>query len=821
MRVPLSWLKEFAEIPVDISPDEIAIAFVRVGFEVEGIEQTGEGILGPIVVGIVKAIDEITEFKKPIRWVELDCGEGASRFVVCGARNFTVGDYVVVSLPGAVLPGGFTISKRETYGKTSEGMICSSRELGLSQEHDGILVLPEGCAMPGEDVISLLKVEDVIFDIAVNPDRGYALSIRGMAREIAASLGTSFQDPISTIEVKGIPSTGNGVAISIDDPDAASIVYIRSLENFGPLSRTPIWMSRKIEKCGMRSISLAVDITNYVMLELGQPLHAFDTAKINGSLHIRRAGSSKTLKTLDGQVRTLKSEDLVVADDEKPLALAGTMGGEHSEVNEFTTSISIEAARFNPVMIAKNAKSHRIPSEASKRLERGVDCNLAEFASARALELMMRLGGARHVGSHMSGELTQLPTIQFDPHYASVLTGADITREVVQSKLVLVGCSVENINQELWDVTPPSWRIDLQSPADLVEEVARMVGYDAIPSLLPPRQVSPGLTPAQLRLRNISAFLAHRGLVEVQTYPFVSLETMQLMGFSGDRAKSFRILNPMSNEAPLLRTHLIPGLLEVAERNVGRGNKDFALFEIGSIFRALGPDREFAAPGISARPSQEAKAAIFASVPDQPIHLGAVLVGKDEPESWQGKGREYVWNDAIELVTSILDANRIEWSIERSDFAPWHPGKCAEILVEEKVVAHAGELHPRIVSAYGLPERACAAVLNLSALPNSTLVKVAQFGTMPVAVQDVALVVDANVPASRVEDSLRLGAGPLLESIRLFDRYDKIGEGKVSLAFTLTFRALDRTLTNSEVSLMREAAAAAAKEATGAEIRTA
>jgi phenylalanyl-tRNA synthetase beta chain len=580
-------------------------------------------------------------------------------------------------------------------------------------------------------------------------------------------------------------------------------------------------MSRKIEKCGMRSISLAVDITNYVMLELGQPLHAFDSTKIRGSLHIRRAGESQSLKTLDGQTRKLSAHDLVVADDERPLALAGTMGGEESEVDSSTTAMSIEAARFDPISVAKNSKSHRIPSEASKRLERGVDHALAEVASARALELMIRLGGAHHVGTHKSGEVTALPSVAFDPHFASVLTGAAIALDTVQEKLEVVGCTVVKINDTLWTISPPSWRGDLQAPADLVEEIARMIGYQSIPSLLPPRQVSPGLTPTQMRLRAIAAFLADRGLVEVQTYPFVSAETMKVMGFSEDQARALKIANPMSEDAPLLRTHLIPGLLEAATRNVGRGAKDFALFEIGSIFRFGEASPSHVAPGVATRPTEDEISDIYRSVPQQPIHMGAVFVGNAESDGWQGKGRAYDWNDAIALATSILDTCNIEWTVQSSVFAPWHPGRCGEILVNGKVVAHAGELHPRVVTAYGLPARACAAVLNLSSLPDRTLVRAKLLGTMPIAVQDIALIVDENISASRVEQALRDGAGELLESIRLFDRYDQIGEGKVSLAFTLTFRAPDRTLTAMEVSQMRESAAKVAFEVTGATVRTA
>ncbi|MFA5918958.1 MAG: phenylalanine--tRNA ligase subunit beta, partial [Candidatus Nanopelagicaceae bacterium] len=408
MRVPLSWIREFADVPGSLSNEEISDAFVRVGFEVEEIYVTGADISGPLKVGRVVNVETITEFKKPIRWVELDCGEDSTRFVICGADNFVAGDSVVVALPGATLPGGFAISQRETYGKTSNGMICSSRELGLSDEHSGILVLPAGSANIGDDALTLLDIADVVFDIAVNPDRGYALSMRGMARELAASLSVTYRDPVASISVTGFPisesGSGDGMGVAIDDPTGASVIYIRTLSNFNPSASSPLWMSRRLEKCGMRSISLSVDVTNYVMLELGQPLHAFDSKKINGSLHIRRAGTPIQFTTLDGQERMLAPEDLLVADDIHPLALAGTMGGLESEVTLSTTTLAIEAARFDPISIAKNSRGHRISSEASRRFERGVDPSLAEFASARASQLLIDLGGAAHVASQKAGE---------------------------------------------------------------------------------------------------------------------------------------------------------------------------------------------------------------------------------------------------------------------------------------------------------------------------------------------------------------------------------------------------------------------------------
>lgn len=821
MRAPLSWIREYASIPDAVTAKEIAAALVRVGFEVEDVEHQGAEISGPLVVGRVLKIEEITEFKKPIRWVELDCAESATRFVICGASNFVVDDLVVVALPGAVLPGGFAISQRETYGKISNGMICSSRELGMSEDHSGILVLPSESALPGADALELLEIDDVIFDIAVNPDRGYALSLRGIAREVSAALGAAFTDPVHLIKTDAFVSTGKGVVPRIDDPTGVSIIYIRTLDNFNPKTQSPLWMQRRLEKCGMRSISLAVDVTNYVMLELGQPLHAFDRAQIEGSLHIRRAGKTKNFATLDGQERILSPEDLLVADDMRPLALAGTMGGADSEVSKSTTSLAIEAARFDPISIAKNARRHKLSTEASRRFERGVDPSLAEYASARAAALLIDLGGAHHVDSQRDGEPRYSPIVELNPHFVATLTGADISLTQVREKLLLVGCDIEEKSDSLWRVDPPSWRSDLLAPADLVEEVARMVGYDAIPSLLPPHPVSPGLTNYQRRLRILAHLLADRGLVEVQTYPFTSAAMLKEMGYTGDRAKAFRIVNPMSEDSPLLRTHLVPGLIETAARNLSRGARDFGLFEIGTVFRNISSLSPIDNPPTDVRPSQEVIEKIYAGVPDQPVHVGGVLIGNAQSEDWRGKGRPYDWNDAIEFAESILQACSLSWTIARSDFAPWHPGRCAELLVDGKVIAHAGELHPRVIASYGLPARSCAFVVNLSAIPEHPVLRAPSVGTMPAAVQDIALIVDAHISSAEIVDALKSGAGEMLESVTLFDRYDKLGDGKISMAYTLTFRAPDRTLTGAEISQIREAAVEAARVKVGATLRSA
>jgi phenylalanyl-tRNA synthetase beta chain len=818
MRAPLSWIKEFVDIPASVTAEQISDGLIRVGFEVEEIIHQGADLTGPLKFAKVLSIEEITEFKKPIRYVGIDCGEGQTRFVICGATNFVVGDLIVAALPGAVLPGDFKIGARETYGKTSNGMICSGRELGISDDHAGIMVFAEGEVTIGGDAIEALQINDVIFDVAVNPDRGYALSIRGIAREVAGSLGLKFTDPVDALRTLKFAETGKGVTAKIGEKRSASVFYLRTLSNFDPKATTPIWMRRRIEKMGMRSISLVVDVTNYVMLELGQPLHAFDKSKIKGGLTIKLAGKAQKFKTLDGVERTLDPNDLMVCDDEQPLALAGTMGGLSSEISETTTDIALEAVHFCEVCIAKNSRRHKLSSEASRRLERSVDPSLAEFASARFVQLLTAHSSAQHVATVVDGEPIYAPLVTIDPAYVSKTLGFEIPAKKVAEVLRVIGCDVD---EKSFTIDPPSWRADLLAPADFTEEVARMIGYDKIPSVLPPRPLHATLTPTQKRRRAVATMLASRGLAEVQTFPFTNQATIDSMGFVGERAATYKVANPMSEEFPLMRVHLVPGLIEVAQRNISRGAKDFAIFEMGSIFRSSQKLVPAISPDLSKRPGQKIIDEIFASVPPQGYHVAGLFVGKTENENWQGKARAYNWQDAIAYAQDILALCNLEWTVARSDLAPWHPGRCAELIVNGKAVAHAGELHPRVVAAYGLPERSVAFAVALGALPDSALVRPTTVGTMPAAVQDVALIVESTVSAADVEGALRAGAGDLLESITLFDRYDKIGDGKISLAFTLVFRAQDRTLTGEEVSAMREAATAVAASKFGAVVRTA
>ena len=507
-----------------------------------------------------------------------------------------------------------------------------------------------------------------------------------------------------------------------------------------------------------------------------------------------------------------------MCDDEQPLALAGTMGGAFSEISESTTEIALEAVRFDPTAIAKNARRHKLSSEASRRFERSVDPSLAEFASARFGQLLTAHSSAQHVATVVAGEPVYAATVTIDPGYISKTLGFEVPAAQVAQLLRTVGCDVD---ETTFTIDPPSWRSDLLTAADFTEEVARMIGYDKIPSLLPPRPLHATLTPTQKRRRAVATMLANRGFAEVQSFPFTNQASIAAMGFVGERAATYKVANPMSDEFPLMRVHLLPGLIEVAARNISRGAKDFAIFEMGSIFRNSQKLVPAILPDLAKRPDPKVIAEIFATVPNQGYLVAGLLIGKVENENWQGSARSYNWQDAISYAQDILALCNLEWTVARSDLAPWHPGRCAELIVDGKVVAHAGELHPRVITAYALPERSVAFAVALSALPDSQLIRPTTVGTMPAAVQDVALIVDSSVSAQDVAAALRAGAGELLESITLFDRYDKIGDGKVSLAFSMVFRAQDRTLTGEEVKVMRESATDAAAAKCGAVLRTA
>ncbi|MDX3586563.1 phenylalanine--tRNA ligase subunit beta [Streptomyces europaeiscabiei] len=833
MRVPLSWLREYVDLPATETGRDVQAKLISAGLEVETVEQLGDGLKGPLVVGRVLTIEELTEFKKPIRFCTVDVstanGTGEPQEIVCGARNFAVGDKVVVVLPGAELPGGFAISARKTYGRNSHGMICSSDELGMGDDGTkGIIVLPPEYEV-GTDAIELLELVDEVLDIAVTPDRGYCLSLRGIARETATAYGLPLRDP-ALLDVPGPNAFGHPVQVS--DPLGCDRFTARTVTGLDPDAKSPIWLKRRLQKAGMRPISLAVDITNYVMLELGQPLHAYDRARVQGAIGVRRAEAGEKLTTLDGTVRTLNAEDLVITDDRGPIGLAGVMGGANTEVDETdgtTTAVVIEAAHFDEIAIARTARRHKLASEASKRFERGVDPLAGAAAAQRTVDLLVLLaGGTADAGVTEVIAPSAPHTIIIPADHPDKVAGMEYGRETVVRRLQEVGCDV--YGQDELIVTVPSWRPDLTDPNDLAEEVIRLEGYENLPSTLPKPPAGLGLTERQRLHRRVGRVLAGAGYVEAPNYPFIGEHVFDQLGLAADDAKRrvVKLVNPLSDEEPALRTTLLPGLLGALRRNDGRGSHDLALFETGLVFHPQDERGVAARLPVDRRPTDEELASLTAALPVQPRHAAVVLAGAREQAGWWGKGRPADWADAIEAARLLAGEAGTELIVRKGQYGPWHPGRCAELAVvvdgEERVIGYAGELHPGVLKTMGLPARTCAMEVDLDALETSAGVpKGPKISTFPVATQDVALVVDAFVPHADVEAALREGAGDLLEGIRLFDVYEnaeQLGDGRKSLAYALRFRAGDRTLTVDEASAARDAAVALAGERTGAVLRS-
>jgi phenylalanyl-tRNA synthetase beta chain len=719
-----------------------------------------------------------------------------------------------------VLPGGFEISARKTYGHISDGMICSARELALGDEHTGILVLAAESAKPGDDARDVLGLHDAVLDIAVTTDRGYCLSIRGLAREAAAALNVPFHD------VEGdLPDVdGRAYEVHIDDPSGCDRFSVRVVTGLDPHAPSPEWMARRLRQCGMRSISLAVDVANYVMLETGQPLHTFDLATLRGPIRVRRARDGETLRTLDDIERRLDPDDMLVTDDSGPISLAGTMGGASTEIGDDTRDVLLEAAHWDPDSIARTVRRHRLPSEAARRFERNVDPEIAGVALARCVELLATYGGATAVdGYTVVGRPAEPRTIALSAGHAAEVAGMPISRDEVVANLAAVGCEVSG--DEVLTVRPPSWRPDLVIPADLVEEVVRLAGYERIPSVLPAAPAGLGLSPRQQLRRRISRAIAAAGYVEVLSYPFVAPGVHDAFGLAADdgRRQALRLVNPISEDEPELRTSLLPGLLATALRNIGRGNRDLALFETGTVFRPRPAAAPPPIPGVATRPTDAELAALDAALPAQPWQLAVVLCGDFAARGWWGAGRPADWADAVNAARVAGRVAGVELEPQRAELAPWHPGRCAALVLDGRVLGHAGELHPRVITAMGLPERTCAMELDLDALPAPRPAAAPEISTFPPVLLDVALVVPADVPAQAVEQTVRAAAGPLLESVRLFDVYadaERLGAGRRSLAFALRFRAPDRTLTLDEATEARDAAIAAAVEQHGAELRS-
>jgi phenylalanyl-tRNA synthetase beta chain len=824
MRLPYSWLRDVVQTGApgwDVPVDDLEQTLIRIGHEVEEIIPVGP-VRGPLTVGHVVDVEELTEFKKPIRAVKVDLGEADPRDIVCGASNFAVGDLVVVALPGTTLPGDFTITARKTYGRSSDGMICSTAELNLGTDQSGILVLPPGTAEPGTPAADVLGLDDTVFHLAITPDRGYCLSVRGLAREIANAYDLDYVDPA---DVAALPVEGEALPVTIEPGTGVLRFGLRPVTGIDPAAVSPWWMQRRLLLSGIRAISPAVDVTNYVMLELGHPMHAHDRSLITGGFRVRFAEAGETVVTLDDIERKLDPGDVLIVDDVATAAIGGVMGAGTTEVRDSTSDVLLEAAVWDPAAVSRTSRRLHLSSEAARRYERGVDPAISVAALDRCAALLAEIAGgiAEPTLTDWRGDPPREdwspPPVSMAADLPDRTAGVAYPEGTTQRRLEQIGAGV-TIDGARVTATPPSWRPDLRQPADLVEEVLRLEGLEVIPSVLPQAPAGRGLSPVQKRRRAIGKSLALNGYVEILPTPFLPAGVFDQWGLPPDdpRRSTTHVLNPLEADRPELASTLLPGLLEALARNVSRGVVDASLFSIEQVVEPTSEMRAVQLIPTDRRPTDDEIAGLDVSLPNQPQHVGVVLAGLREPAGPWGPGRQVHATDAFEAVRIIGRAAGVELTLRPAQYLPWHPGRCAEVLVGDSVVGHAGQLHPAVIERSGLPKGTCAVELNLDAVPMAETLPAPAVSPFPAVFQDVALIVEDHVSAQSVVDAVREGAGELLEDVRLFDVYTgpQIGEGRKSLALALRFRAADRTLTEDEASAARDAAVATAAQRVGA-----
>ncbi|MBN2113776.1 MAG: phenylalanine--tRNA ligase subunit beta [Acidimicrobiia bacterium] len=772
--ISLRWLQEFADLPDD--GEEVARALSALGHEVEGMRRV-EAPFSGVVVARVREVRPHPRADK-LRLARLDTGSGEQE-VVCGAWNFEAGAIVPLSTVGAVLAGGLRVGEREIRGVLSRGMICSETELGLGEESAGILVLGEEYGV-GADFAACLPFPDVLFDVTVTPNRPDAMSIYGLARDLAALYRVPLRRPSGDVGPTGAPTTGRAV---VEDAARCPRFTAREVRNLS-LGPSPLWMRLRLRHAGVRPISNVVDVTNYVMLELGQPIHAFDLDLIpQETLVVRRAREGETLTTLDGVERRLDPEDLLIASPDGPLALAGIMGGESSEVRPQTRRVFLEVAHFSAPGILLSGKRHGLRSEAGSRFERGVDPALPPLVSARAARLMADLAGGEVAGGFIDFYPQPIePWVVALPRSEPArLLGVELGAERIDDLLTRLGCRVTGDDPR--QVTVPTYRPDVTRPADLVEEIARLHGYDEFPSRLP-KGVGEGLPVWEQRRRRVRRALVGAGCFEVMTFSFQGREDLEALGLPADdpRCHPVRVRNPLNEEQAFLRTSLVPGLLASLRANATRGRGDAAVFEMGRVF--------FPAAG---------------ELPEQPQRVAFAATGRIPGPGWE-KAAERDARDAVGLWEALAAALGLEHRIEQVAEAPFHPGRCGRVYLGDHPVGVVGELHPAVAGRLELAGRVALGDFDLDALlispPRRDFTAPSPY---PPVVFDLAFDLAEEVPAGALLAAVCAAAGPLLERAEIFDvfRGAALGEGRKSLAMRLTFRDPRRTLTDADLVPIR------------------
>ncbi|MBE0476926.1 MAG: phenylalanine--tRNA ligase subunit beta [Coriobacteriia bacterium] len=807
MLVPLEWLREL--VRVDVPLEELVDRLDMTGTKVEAVHVTGEYLEGVLVGRVLSCGPHLRADR--LSYCEVDVGTGDPLHIVCGATNFAEGDLVPVAPAGTTLPGGVSVKRAKLRGVESEGMMCSAPELGLPGEASGLLILPPDAPV-GADLSEYLGTRRGVVELEITPNRPDCLSIAGVAREIGAVLGVPAQWPASVPEESGDPAE-KAVGVTIED-GALCPRYAARLIRGVKVGPSPKWLADRVLAAGARPINNVVDVTNYVMFELGQPLHAFDAGTIGRSggraaIVVRRAREGERLTTLDGQDRALSPETLVIADPEGAVALAGVMGGSETEVTEGTSDVLLESAAFKPASVGRTSRSLGLISEASLRFERGVDPNGCAAAADRAAALIAEVAD----GEVAPGVVDAYPAVAMPLELPlrlprlKVVLGVDIPGDEVASVLGRLGMGVVAEGETL-RVTVPTYRPDVEREIDLVEEVVRVWGMERVPGTLPTgRGHVGGLSDEQTWRRRITFAMRAAGLNETMTYAFTSAEDLGRLRMAlGPGEVPVAITNPMSAEQAVMRTTLLGNLLRSVSYNQRRGVEDVQLFEIGRVFvtaegRKLPKERET---------------------------LGAVLAGRWNPPSWNDPAVPLDFFDGKGVIATLAE----ELGVRRRRFRapegvvelPWlQPGRAAHVVADGDVVGWLGEVHPEVLAAF----QAAAPVVALE-LSVPQLLKVAtrsrtygEIPRYPGVMLDIALVVPVEVTAERIEKAILSAGGDLLRSARLFDVYTGAGvpKGRKSVAFSLTYQATDRTLTDDEVRPLHDKVVRKVSAAVGGELR--
>ncbi|HZD60218.1 MAG TPA: phenylalanine--tRNA ligase subunit beta [Anaerolineae bacterium] len=801
MLVPISWLKDY--IDFELSPDELAEELNLTGTAVESIDHLGEGLENVRVGQLIEVKPHPNADRLSVTTVHVGWPETLQ--VVCGAKNIKPGDKVPVALVGAHLPNGVEIKAAKIRGVTSQGMLCSQAELKVGPDASGIFILPEDVEV-GVPFAQAMGLDDTIIDLEITPNRPDSLAMIGIAREVGAITSNKLHKPAVQVSESGEKSA-DITSVEILDPDLCPRYAARLIRGVA-IEPSPTWMQQRLQRAGMRPINNVVDITNYVMLETGQPLHAFDFNTLHGKrIIVRRATRGEHMTTLDGVVRELDESMLVIADAERPVALAGIMGGANTEVSDETTDILLESAYFEPRSIMRTSRNLGLLSESSARFEKGTDPNGAVYAADRAAQLMVEIAG----GSMLQGIIDVYPKViapqrlPLRTDRVNAILGTQLSLEEIMRILGRLELSAEVVEgtTDMW-VTVPTFRPDLEREIDLIEEIARIYGYNNIESTLPESSGKQGgLSIRQKIAESIKGRLVASGLSETITYSFIDPQDIDYLQVpTGDPLRWFvELMNPLSEAMSVLRTTLLANLLRVIKYNVNREQYDVQAFEIGHVFW-----------------HEEGK-----ELPDEETMLGIAMTGAWQPDAWYEKGRAIDFFDLKGVIEAIVDGIGVtDWSVRQFTHPALHPGRTAELLIGDEAIGFFGELHPDAQAAFDMP-RAYVAELNFNKLiDNARIEKVfTEIPRYPAISLDIAVLVDESILNEQLIELIRGEGQPILEQVRLFDLYTGKGipEGKKSMAYSMIFRAPDRTLTDEEALEARERIVNRLSKELGAEIR--